>query len=349
MTSSCCGGGMPRPAPRRASRSDDRPVSARNTAVLPPRLTTVQRLERALLAIVAPAPPRASTPALHTSASAPPDAFTLTARSSPAHRLREAWQRSQYGHQLDERILAPRLRRCVTIAVVSPKGGVGKTFITALLGSLLAYLRRDRVVAVDANPDFGSLGRRLVPDHPVFIDDLLAGPLPTESLSVTSLDAQLGRGPDGLMVAPAPTDPTRAKRSTRPPTAPCSNASREFAGTLVLDCGTGLDAPPARAALGCADQLVLVTDDQPDTASLVWRGRALARARLATAGPARQQGRALLAPGRRRARAHDPVRARPRRGAARPRRRRAARSPAASRGTRRRAAGASRCANSPRC
>ena len=38
----------------------------------------------------------------------------------------------------------------------------------------------------------------------------------------------------------------------------------------MLDCGTGLDAPPARAALGCADQLVLVTDAQPDTASLVW-------------------------------------------------------------------------------
>ena len=38
----------------------------------------------------------------------------------------------------------------------------------------------------------------------------------------------------------------------------------------MLDCGTGLEAPPARAALGCADQLVLVTDAQPDTASLVW-------------------------------------------------------------------------------
>ena len=37
----------------------------------------------------------------------------------------------------------------------------------------------------------------------------------------------------------------------------------------MLDCGTGLDDPPARAALGCADQLVLVCDDEPDTASIV--------------------------------------------------------------------------------
>ena len=50
----------------------------------------------------------------------------------------------------------------------------------------------------------------------------------------------------------------------------CSRAWRELAGTLVLDCGTGLEAPPARAALAGADQLVLVTDAEPDTASLVW-------------------------------------------------------------------------------
>ena len=37
----------------------------------------------------------------------------------------------------------------------------------------------------------------------------------------------------------------------------------------MLDCGTGLDDPPARAALACADQLVLVCDDEPDTASIV--------------------------------------------------------------------------------
>ena len=158
----------------------------------------------------------------------------------------------------------------MTIAVVSPKGGVGKTFITALLGSLLAYLRRDRVVAVDANPDFGSLGRRLVPDHPVFIDDLLAGPLQNGHASVTSLDAKLGRGPNGLMVAPAPTDPTRARQLDEDAYRNLFERLRALAGTLVLDCGTGLDAPPARAALGCADQLVLVTDAQPDTASLVW-------------------------------------------------------------------------------
>ena len=108
-----------------------------------------------------------------------------------------------------------------------------------------------------------------MPDHPIFIDDLLAGPLVDGRLSPTQLDAQLGRGPDGLMVAPAPTDPERAEKLDEAAYRTLFARLSELVGTLVLDCGTGLDDPPARAALACADQLVLVCDDEPDTASIV--------------------------------------------------------------------------------
>ena len=43
------------------------------------------------------------------------------------------------------------------VAVVSLKGGVGKTTTTVGLGAMLASLRGDRVIAVDANPDRGTL------------------------------------------------------------------------------------------------------------------------------------------------------------------------------------------------
>ena len=49
-------------------------------------------------------------------------------------------------------------------AVVSPKGGVGKTTCTFVIGNLLADRLRLRVVAVDANPDFGTLAA-LAPDR----------------------------------------------------------------------------------------------------------------------------------------------------------------------------------------
>jgi MinD-like ATPase involved in chromosome partitioning or flagellar assembly len=198
-----------------------------------------------------------------------PGAFTRPARLSAVGRIRDAWAHTDYEHQLEQLIVRPRLRRCATIAVISPKGGVGKTTTTALLGSLLAFLRRDRVVAVETNPDWGSLGRRLVPDHPVFIDDLLTGALADGGLSPTQLGSQLGRGPDGLMVCPAPADPDRAHKLDQDAYHRLFARLSELVGTLVLDCGTGLDDPPARAALARADQLVLVCDDEPDTASIV--------------------------------------------------------------------------------
>ena len=44
--------------------------------------------------------------------------------------------------------------------VLSRKGGVGKTTVTTLLGMVLAELREDRVIAMDANPDRGTLSDR---------------------------------------------------------------------------------------------------------------------------------------------------------------------------------------------
>jgi MinD-like ATPase involved in chromosome partitioning or flagellar assembly len=261
------GNAVAAPAPTEAG---ERPLRARAHSVLPARLSTVQRVEHALHALLAAHAPARPSELRSPGEIAPPGEFTLHARRSPAQRVRAAWAESDYVRRLDECVATPRLARCVTVAVVSPEGGVGKTLITAILGALLAFLRRDRVIAVDANPDFGSLGRRLVPDHRVFMDNLLAGPLRDGTPGVTQLDGQLGRGPDGLMIAAAPTDPARVALLDEPSYRTLFTRLRELAGVLVLDCGTGLDAAPARCALECADQLVLVTDAQPDTASLVW-------------------------------------------------------------------------------
>ena len=258
----------PPPTPGPPSDGEERPLHERTDRTLPPKLSRPERSRLALGALTG-GRARHETPEPALSTVPGPRTFTRPARPSPMSRVREAWRTTDYQHQLDELILAPRLQRCATIAVISPKGGVGKTTTAALLGSLLAFLRRDRVVAVETNPDWGSLGRRLAPDHPVYIDDLLAGPLIDRRLSPTQLDAQLARGPDGLMVAPAPTDPERAKKLDESAYLTLFAHLSELVGTLVLDCGTGLDDPAARAALASADQLVLVCDDEPDTASIV--------------------------------------------------------------------------------
>lgn len=275
-------GHTPAPPPVPPVPDDDLTPAQRTAQILPPKISKGQRIGAALGAFFggpsedggAPTPSieypvRKEAPPRPTPAS-----LTVKQKQSALERARNTWRSSDYIETLCGMIGEPRLRRCVTIAVVSPKGGVGKTTITALLGSLLSLLRRDRIVAVDTNPDYGSLGRVLAPDARVFVDDLLAR-LDQPNLTLTELDAQLGRAAHGLMVLPAPTDPDRMAELDEAAYTKVVARLKEFVGIVMLDCGTGLQEPPARAAIAAADQLVLVTDEQPAAASLVAEAGAL--------------------------------------------------------------------------
>ncbi|HEY8760805.1 MAG TPA: EsaB/YukD family protein [Candidatus Dormibacteraeota bacterium] len=194
--------------------------------------------------------------------------LTIPRSARALDRAREAWRLSDYGTRLADLIAAPRLARCVTIAVVSPKGGVGKTTTAALLGTLFAMIRSDRVIAIDSNPDHGTLGRSLTADHPIFVDDLL-DVIDQPALTVTMLERFLGRGPHGLLVLPAPTEPDRMERLDRAAYQRVIHRLQELAGMLILDCGAGLYHPATQAAMETADQLVLVSDADPLTAGIV--------------------------------------------------------------------------------
>ena len=66
------------------------------------------------------------------------------------------------------------VRGCRRIVVISRKGGAGKTTTTLMLGHTLATHRGDRVVALDANPDAGSLAHRMRRETPATVTNLLA-------------------------------------------------------------------------------------------------------------------------------------------------------------------------------
>src|SRR5690606_10271679 len=59
------------------------------------------------------------------------------------------------------------------VAFLSFKGGVGKTTVTALTGLALSSLRPGGVAALDADPDRGTLVRRLDTVQPPSIRDFL--------------------------------------------------------------------------------------------------------------------------------------------------------------------------------
>ncbi|HXM55522.1 MAG TPA: EsaB/YukD family protein, partial [Candidatus Dormibacteraeota bacterium] len=147
----------------------------RTRFVLPPRVALVDRVADVVRSALRPVPWTEQVPAYQPQPGQIVNPSSLTVRSGPGatERARLSWRSTDYLYRLDEAIVAPQLYRCATIAVMSPKGGVGKTTLTALLGGLFAHLRRDRIVAVDSNPDFGSLGRCLTPTHDIFVDDVL--------------------------------------------------------------------------------------------------------------------------------------------------------------------------------
>jgi MinD-like ATPase involved in chromosome partitioning or flagellar assembly len=198
-----------------------------------------------------------------------PADLTLPAPPTRLECARLRWRETDHIGRLDSRITDPRLRYCATIAVVSPKGGVGKTTITALLGTLFSLLRRDPTVAVDTNPDFGSLGRVLTPDQTWYVDDLARLVAEDDELSLTALDSHLGRAIHGLLVVPAPTDPQRMSALDEDAYRRIISRLKDFFSLILLDCGTGLQDPASAAAIAASDQVVLLTDAQPATASLV--------------------------------------------------------------------------------
>src|SRR6516165_10423969 len=101
------------------------------------------------------------------------------------------------------------LRGCYRIALLSLKGGVGKTTITATLGSTFASLRGDRVVAVDASPDRGTLSQKIPLETAATVRQLLRDVGSIERYS--EVRRYTSQGPSGMEVLASETDPAASE------------------------------------------------------------------------------------------------------------------------------------------
>lgn len=152
------------------------------------------------------------------------------------------------------------------VPLLSRKGGVGKTTITVLLGMALADVRSDRVLAIDANPDRGTLADRVPKQTRSTVRDVvLHAPNLTE---FDALSSHLSHDATGLDMAASDSDPLIAEAFDDGGYNVVADVVSPHYGIVVTDSGTGVMHSVMRATLQRADAVVVVSGGSIDEARL---------------------------------------------------------------------------------
>lgn len=197
-------------------------------------------------------------------------------RTPPTRGWRKALYRGSFklinlGRSRDEREqddlekqIRSLLRGKYKIGVLG-KGGVGKSTISASVGSVFAGLRKDdRVVAVDADTAFGKLASRIDPAASGSYWELAAD---QHLDTFADIRGRLGSNEAGLYVLGG--ESATARRRVLDQAiyqAATFQLDRHFTLSIV-DCGSTLDSPVTRAVLDDLDALIVVSSPWYDGAS----------------------------------------------------------------------------------
>ncbi|GAA3132879.1 hypothetical protein GCM10010466_24370 [Planomonospora alba] len=225
----------------------------------------------------APGAPGSSGEILPDASGAPPETVPLTAEHLLTNRRSEpsgGWRRlvwllsgrrfipAESAAELERRTLIAQAQTPVArghhrIAVMSLKGGVGKTTTTAALGNTLASLRGDRVIAIDANPDRGTLGLKVKSETAATIRTFLAEA--PHIVRYADARAFTSQSPARLEILASDTDPAVSEAFDAEDYRTVAGLIERYYSICITDCGTGLLHGAMGATLELADQIVLVS------------------------------------------------------------------------------------------
>ena len=170
--------------------------------------------------------------------------------------------------ELAERHLIARAKApvagCRSIAVISRKGGVGKTTTTLMLGHTFASLRGDRVVALDGNPDAGSLGYRVRRETAATVTNLLADE--QEITRYADIRAYTNQAPTRLEVVASDDDPRITTALGEEDYRRAIGLLERHYNLILLDTGTGVLESATKGILQLAEQIVVVMSPSLDSA-----------------------------------------------------------------------------------
>ena len=193
---------------------------------------------------------------------------------------RSGWRRAVHGlsrrhvnpgpsrKERERRLLFDQIRRPIAgdfrIAVLSVKGGVGKTTTTLGLGSALAMVRTDRVIAVDANPDRGTLAERVLDaSTSSTVRDLLRDSRIRRYADVRN---HTRMSSSRLEVLASEQDPAVAEVFGEADYRRTIDILRHYYNVILTDCGTGIMHSAMAGVLDLAHAIVLVSAPAIDAA-----------------------------------------------------------------------------------
>ncbi len=126
--------------------------------------------------------------------------------------------------------------------------------MTTTLGSTFASLRGDRVVAVDANPDRGTLSQKIPLETTATVRHLLRDAARiTRYSDVRSYTSQ---GSSRLEILASEQDPAVSEAFSEDDYRRTVNLLEHFYNIVLTDCGTGLMHSAMKGVLDVADALV---------------------------------------------------------------------------------------------
>jgi MinD-like ATPase involved in chromosome partitioning or flagellar assembly len=153
------------------------------------------------------------------------------------------------------------------VPVISRQGGVGATTVTTLLGMALAEGRDDRVVALDAHPDRGTLAERVVDgDAPADVRDIVDHA--REIRTLEEMESRTTHDRTGLDVVASTTDPVHERTFHAAAYDTVADVAGRFYSVVLTDGASGVLEPVMKAALKRADGLVIVAGGTSEQARL---------------------------------------------------------------------------------
>jgi MinD-like ATPase involved in chromosome partitioning or flagellar assembly len=167
---------------------------------------------------------------------------------------------------LEHRISARLGERTRYVPVLSRKGGVGKTTVTTLLGMALADIREDRIIAMDANPDRGTLSDRSPGRADFTARQLVQNRYTIETFA--QLAGYVTRDGSRLHVLASDSDPAVAQAFDDTDYRAVTDVLSRYYSIVLTDSGTGMVHSVMKGTLEKADSVVLVSGGSVDEARL---------------------------------------------------------------------------------